>query len=88
MITFVNRQLPIDTKLVICYSCVMSEQELTHQILKITWPQKEALRKIALQYGLTIGRGNEKNMGSINQLAALIANGDLIVVKPSTDNGR
>jgi len=61
----------------------MSEKELTHQLLKITPEQKEQLRNIALQFGFAIGRGNEKDWGSINQLAAAIGDGRLIVVSPS-----
>ncbi len=56
---------------------------MTHQLLKITPEQKDALRQIALNFGFTIGRGREKDWGSINQLAAAIADGDLIVLRAS-----
>ena len=56
--------------------------EITHQLLTITPEQKEALRDIALFYGFTIGRGKEKTWGSINQLAAAIADGKLMVIEP------
>ena len=92
MITIVNSRLPIDAKLVICYHEGMND-EMTHQLLKITPEQKDALRQIALGFGFTIGRGREKNWGSINQLAAAIADGELIVISagvsaaPHADNG-
>lgn len=62
--------------------------EITHQLLTITTEQKAALRDIAILYGFTIGRGKEKEWGSINQLAAAIADGELMVVKSQKRDGR
>ena len=60
--------------------------EITYQRLGLTHEQKARLRELAKQFGFTIGRGAEKDWGSINQFAAAIADGKLTVVK-SKENG-
>ena len=53
----------------------------TIMTLKITNKQKAKLRQIAKQYGFTIGRGNEKEWGSVRKLMAAVADGKLHIVK-------
>jgi hypothetical protein len=60
----------------------MNETVMT---IKITAGQKKRLRRIALDYGYTIGRGKEKNWGSVRKLMAAVADGKLQVVKYGTN---
>jgi len=53
----------------------------TVMTIKITTEQKENLRKIAKSYGFTIGRGKEKDWGSVRKLMAAIADEQLHVFK-------
>lgn len=51
--------------------------EITYQRLGLSHRQKAELRRIAKSFGFTIGRGAEKEWGSINKLAQAIADGKL-----------
>ena len=53
----------------------------TVMTIKITSEQKSRLRDIALDYGYTIGRGNEKDWGSVRKLMAAVADGELQIVR-------
>lgn len=59
--------------------------------IKMTHEEAARLRQIARQFGYTIGRGRDAEMGSFRQLALEIAAGRLLVVvnpnPPANDNG-
>lgn len=50
--------------------------------MQLTEEQKQSLRDIAKAHGLIIGRGKEKDWGSIRGLCEAIADGELVVVRP------
>ena len=52
--------------------------------LSITDEQIERLRDIAKRLGFTIGRGSQADWGSINQLCAAIADGEVELTRRVT----
>lgn len=52
----------------------------THFSMAISPPHLDRLRALAKQHGFTIGRGKEKDWGSLAQLLKAVAEGEYVIV--------
>lgn len=53
--------------------------------LKLTDSEKAALREIAANHGLTIGRGSSPETGSIREMLLMLASGDALFIMLQND---